>query len=103
MERTVFNEAQLHMLEMASHIKTTRGLEELKDQLCACEYDISDSVLADLEIYLYLGQSANELEEISQILREKIEAYYEAAGIEKVSNLNWQLRPVSKHQAMGLN
>ena len=35
MERTVFNEAQLHMLEMASHIKTTRGLEELKDQLAA--------------------------------------------------------------------
>ena len=77
--------------------------EELKDQLCACKYDIRDSVLADLEIYLYLGQSANELEEISQILREKIEAYCEAAGIEKVSNLNWQLRPVSKHQAMGLN
>ena len=35
MERTVFNEAQLHMLEMASHIKTTRGLEELKEQLAA--------------------------------------------------------------------
>lgn len=30
---TVFNEAQLHMLELASHIKTTEGLEELKDQL----------------------------------------------------------------------
>ena len=31
--RTVFNDAQLHVLEMASRIKTRRGLEELKDQL----------------------------------------------------------------------
>ena len=31
--RIVFNDAQLHVLEMASRIKTRRGLEELKDQL----------------------------------------------------------------------
>ena len=33
--RTVFNDAQLHVLEMASRIKTAHGLEELKDQLAA--------------------------------------------------------------------
>ncbi len=32
-QQTVFNEAQLHVLELASHIKTTQGLENLKDQL----------------------------------------------------------------------
>ena len=31
--RTVFNDTQLHVLEMASRIKTKQGLEELKDQL----------------------------------------------------------------------
>jgi hypothetical protein len=33
METTVFNDAQLHVLNMASHIKTTANLNKLKDQL----------------------------------------------------------------------
>jgi hypothetical protein len=33
MEQTVFNDAQLHILNMASHIKTPENLDRLKDQL----------------------------------------------------------------------
>jgi hypothetical protein len=33
MKSTVFNEAQLHILNMASHIKTAANLEKLKNQL----------------------------------------------------------------------
>lgn len=30
---TRFNEAQLHILDLASHIKTQQGIEQLKEQL----------------------------------------------------------------------
>lgn len=33
MENTVMNLAQQHVLKLVSHIKTEKGLEELKDQL----------------------------------------------------------------------
>jgi hypothetical protein len=33
MERTVFNPAQLHLLNMLSHIHTEKGLDRLKNQL----------------------------------------------------------------------
>jgi hypothetical protein len=33
MERTVFNPAQLHLLNMLSHIHTDQGLDRLKNQL----------------------------------------------------------------------
>jgi hypothetical protein len=33
MEPTVFNDAQLHVLNMASHIKTAANLDKLKNQL----------------------------------------------------------------------
>jgi hypothetical protein len=33
MKSTVFNEAQLHILNMTSHIKTAANLEKLKNQL----------------------------------------------------------------------
>lgn len=77
--------------------------DALKDKLCACEYDISDSVLADLEIYLYVEPNSNEQEEIQTSLDEKIKAYYQSVGIEKISNFRGQIRSVLQHPAMGLN
>ncbi len=75
----------------------------LRDKLCACEYDISDSIIAELEIYLYIAQDKNELEEIETILQEKITSYYQTVAIEKISNFTWKLFPISQHPIMGLN
>ena len=32
-DRTVFNSAQLHVLNMMAHVKTQEGMERLKEQL----------------------------------------------------------------------
>ncbi len=48
MESTVFNEAQLHVLNMASHIKTTAGLDKLKNQLADFYARLIDDEMEDL-------------------------------------------------------
>lgn len=34
-DRTIFNSAQLHVLNMMAHVKTQEGMERLKEQLAA--------------------------------------------------------------------
>ena len=89
----------------ADHFKNIMKIiqEELANKICACEYDIFGQVMSTLEIYLYIAQEQNELQEIREALQEKIRAYYQSVGIEKLSSFNWYIRPVSEHPIMGLN
>lgn len=42
-ERTIFNPAQLHVLNMMSYVKTQEGMDRLKDQLAAFYAQLIDS------------------------------------------------------------
>ncbi len=77
--------------------------EKLKGKLCACEYNITGSKNKDLEIFLYLGQDINEIEEIQKTVQEAINSYNKTVGIEKISNFNWTLYPIAEHFPMGLD
>jgi hypothetical protein len=48
MESTVFNEAQLHVLNMASHIKTAANLDKLKNQLASFYANLIDEEMEEL-------------------------------------------------------
>ena len=48
MQTTIFNQAQMHVLNMASHIKTDRELERLKDQLAKFYATLVDDEMEQL-------------------------------------------------------
>lgn len=77
--------------------------ESLKNVLCACEYDISASEPQSLEIYLYIRQDKNEIEETGKKLQEKIKNYLQVFEMTELPNFTWYLRPISQHSAMGLD
>lgn len=85
----------------SEHFKNVMKIiqNELKNNLCACEYELSE----ELEIYLYLGQDKSEIEETEKQLQEKLASYYQSVGIDELPNFSWSLQPVSQHPAMGLD
>lgn len=88
----------------SEHFKSVMQViqESVIHKLCACEYDIKNDIMPELEIYLYLSGEMSTIEEIKQNISQKLENLYQTRGIEKLSNFRWQLYPISKHQPMGL-
>ena len=77
--------------------------EEIKDRLCVYDYDIVSTITEEIEIYLYLSVDKGEIEEVANGLRNKLQQYYQKVGLEKLSNFNWTILPITEHEAMGLN
>ena len=48
MQTTIFNQAQMHVLNMASHIKTDDGLDRLKSQLAKYYASLVDDEMDEL-------------------------------------------------------
>ena len=59
-ERTVFNPAQLFLLEMFSHIKTEEELQEIKDVLAAHYAKKVEEGIAELEAKGLWGREQSE-------------------------------------------
>ena len=78
-------------------------LKELNGKLCVYDYDLENFPLPQLKTDLYVSAQGNELEELENGLKEKLQGYYAEMQIEKLSNFDWKMHPVFTHKALGLS
>lgn len=89
----------------ADHFKNVQKiiLQELNEKLCVYDYELESFPFPELKSFLYVSAAGNELEELENSLKEKLQEYYTKMQIEKLSNFSWEIHPVFKHKALGLS
>ena len=75
----------------------------MNGKLCVYDYDLENFPLPQLKTDLYVSAQGNELEELENGLKEKLQGYYAEMQIEKLSNFDWKMHPVFTHKALGLS
>lgn len=87
------------------HFKTVQKtiLDTLKDNLCSYDYAIETGVFNEISVSLYVNGDSDEVTRLNNALTEKLNAYYAASNIDKMSNFNWQIKSVITHPAEGLD
>lgn len=76
-------------------------LNMVKDVVLSCEYNLyTDRGFTDLEIVIYVGPEAGDIENLTNKLNMQITAYCTAKGLVRFNNLSYIVRPISGHPSL---
>lgn len=89
----------------ADHFKNVQRIimENVKESICVYDYDVTGGVMSEIVSEIYVGGDGAVLRQLESSLNEKLNEYYRSANIEKLSNYNWKLLPVSSHPVIGID